>query len=160
MDDASFTLVMALIMLVVMALFVFIAVTQFRVFRRNSTLLKRKSEMMGNVTGQISSVEQVRRRNRSFRWTNEIPTVSYVVNGVKYDVEIDAAEARAGAYQVGKPCTVHYVLSEPDCCLVEEFEKKIKSQKNGALVATLLLAFFSCNIFFSVLGSLIAVLLG
>lgn len=123
-------------------------------YKKNSMLLKRKNEMGGLTQGEISGLEKIRRRNRSFRWTNEVPTVSYKVGDRVYKVELPEAEARVGTYAIGTPCTVHYITSEPDVCLVEEFEKKIKSSKTNRMIAAVLLGFFGCNTLMGIFTSL------
>ena len=97
-------------------LFAALAFMNFRNFKKRSGLLKRAQEMTGSVNGRVSELVTVRRSNRSFRWKNEYPVVSYQVNGKEYTVSLDFAEKRKGSYSLGETYRVNYVPSDPSCC--------------------------------------------
>ena len=80
MDAGVQTLVMG-VSAVLGLLFAALAFMNFRNFKKRSGLLKRAQEMTGSVNGRVSELVTVRRSNRSFRWKNEYPVVSYQVNG-------------------------------------------------------------------------------
>ena len=132
-------------------LFAALAFMNFRNFKKRSGLLKRAQEMTGGVNGRVSELVTVRRSNRSFRWKNEYPVVSYQVNGKEYTVSLDFAEKRKGSYSLGETYRVNYVPSDPSCCIVEEFRKQLESSRVRALAGMVVLCLFLFNIVFSLL---------
>lgn len=117
-----------------------------RMWRDLGKVLKRRAEMTASLPGTISELKVVSRRNRSYRWKNEIPVVSYTLNGVLQTLEVPQAEDRAGRYRVGAPCTVLYVPAEPDCCLIQEFADKMASVRRSALVVGIIFAVLAFNL--------------
>lgn len=129
-------------------LFAVFAFINFRNFRKRNGILGRAHEMTGNVNGTITDLVTVYRRNRSFRWKNEYPVITYRVNGKEYTVKLEFAEKRQGSYSLGESYRVCYVPSEPSCCIVEEFRKSLQSSRTRALVGTVVLCVFLFNIVF------------
>lgn len=143
--DSSFYIFSACITLVFGLLLAFLAWTFFRRFQKMNGLLNRAHEMTGTAQGRISEIVNVRRRNRSFRWTNEYPVISYTVNGKDYTVKLDFAEKRKGHYDLGGNYRVCYIPSDPSCCVVEEFRKPMQGNRTQAIIVTVLFAFFAFN---------------
>lgn len=151
----SFNVFMYAIILVIGLLFGGSAFFFFRRFQKLNTLLQRSGEMTATAAGTIRELVNVRHRNRSFRWTNQYPVVGFTANGNEYKIGLEYAEQRSGYYTIGGAYSVSYVPSEPECCIVEEFRKKLNRSKSSYLLATILFAFFTCNILVSsVLGLL------
>lgn len=148
MDD-SFYLFMYILILIIGLLLAAAAWTFFRRFQKLSSTLKRSGEMTATANGVIRELVNVRRRNRSFRWTNQYPIVTYTVDGKEYTVKLDFAEQRSGYYITGGSYPVSYVPSEPECCIVEEFRKKMEKAKNSNLITCCIFAFFTCNVIVS-----------
>lgn len=140
-----------LFMAVILGLITFFV---YRSVAKISKVLKREAEMTAVANGTITDLIQIRRRNRSFRWTDEIPVVSYTVNGQTYQLKLDFAEKRAGFYNMGGACQVRYVPSEPSCALVEDVKPMMKRVKNINLVTVIVLAFFTLNLISAAIGSL------
>ncbi len=153
-------MVFGVLMLVVGVLLLFAGAVQLKAWRAGKALFRRQGDMTATAAGAITELREVQRRNRSFRWRDEIPVITYTVDGVRHEVELAAAEARAGTYTQGMPCTVRYVPSDPECCLIAEFEKQTKSAGKSALVAAVLLLFFGINCTLSAVGTLCAAFLG
>ena len=147
---------MSLVFLVLGAVLGLAAWYFLRMWHGLGKVLKRRAEMTARLPGTISDVKVVSRRNRSYRWNDEIPVVSYTLGGALQTMEVPQAEARAGRYRVGTPCTVLYVPGEPDCCLIEEFAGKMASARRNALIAGILFAVFA----FDLLSSAIVMLAG
>ncbi len=143
--DSSFYLVSGAIALVFGLLLAFVAWTFFRRFQKMNGLSNRAHEMTGKAEGRISEVVSVRRRNRSFRWTNEYPVISYTVDSKNYTVSLDFAEKRKGHYNVGSNCQVCYIPSDPSQSIVEEFRKPMQSNRTQSIVVTVIMAFFAFN---------------
>ena len=122
-----------------------LAFVNFRNFKKRNDRLNRAHEMTGNANGYITDLETVYRRNRSFRWKNEIPVITYRVDGRDYKVKMDFAEKRAGQYSLGGSYHVCYIPSDPSCSIVEEFRKPLQSSRTRALVGTVALCLFVFN---------------
>ncbi len=153
--DASFYLVMYGFIFVIGLLLAVAAWTYFRRFQKLSTTLKRSGEMTATANGTIKELVSIRRRNRSFRWTNQYPIVSYTVNGREYTAKLDYAEQRSGYYTTGGSYPVSYVPSEPECCIVEEFRKKMERAKKSNLIAMVVFGILVCNILASCVINLV-----
>ena len=106
----------------------------FRNFRRRNELLNRAHEMTGNVDGYISELVTVYRRNRSFRWRNQIPVITYPVGDKDYVVKLDYVEKREGHFNIGDTYHVCYVPSDPSCSIVEEFRKPLQRSRTVSLI--------------------------
>ena len=150
--DSSFYITSGLIALVFGLFLAFIAWTFLRRFQKMNGLLNRAHEMTGTAQGRISELVSVRRWNRSFRWTNEYPVISYTVDSKDYTVSLDFAEKRKGHYNLGGNYRVCYIPSDPSNCIVEEFRKPMQSNRTQAIVATVILAFFAFNCIISSLS--------
>ena len=146
--DSSFYLVCGAIVLVIALLFAAATWSFFRRFKRLSTALNRAHEMTAKVEGSISEVVEVRRRNRSFRWRNEYPVITYTVGGQTLTTRLDWAEKRRGYYTVGERQTVCYVPSEPSCCVVESFRSSMQRSRTQSLIWTIVLALLTFNCVF------------
>lgn len=157
MDD-SFYLFTYLIIFIIGLLLAAAAWTFFRRFQKLSNTLKRSGEMTATANGTIKELVNVRRRNRSFRWTNQYPIIAYTVNGKEYTVKLDYAEQRSGYYVTGGSYPVSYIPSEPECCIVEEFRKKMNRAKTSNLVTTVIFGFFVCNILASTVMKLLGLM--
>lgn len=144
---------MPIIFLLFVALFGWLTWTTFKAYRSSCDVLKRANEMTATTDGILNNLVTVRRRNRSFRWTNEYPEITYQVDGVDFKTSLSYAEARKGKYTTGTYYTVRYVPSEPSCCIVNEFEKKLKQHRNGNLIGTIILAILTLNLLLSTFGS-------
>lgn len=150
--DSSFYVTSGIIALVFGLLLAFIAWTFFRRFKKMNGLLNRAHEMTGTAEGRISEVVSVRRRNRSFRWTNEYPVISYTVDSKNYTVSLDYAEKRKGHYNLGGSYRVCYIPSDPSSCIVDEFRKPMQSNRTQSIVVTVIFAFFAFNCIISALS--------
>lgn len=150
--DSSFYVTSGIIALVFGLLLAFIAWTFFRRFKKMNGLLNRAHEMTGTAVGRISEVVSVRRRNRSFRWTNEYPVISYTVDSKNYTVSLDFAEKRKGHYDIGGNYRVCYIPSDPSSCIVDEFRKPMQSNRTQSIVVTVIFAFFAFNCIISALS--------
>lgn len=146
---SSFYIFTGIISIVIGILLGFLAFTFFRRFKKFNDLMKNESELSAVANGSISEVKEVRRSNRSFRWVNEYPVITYTVDGKLYNVTLDYAEKRRGYYSLGGNYRVHYKSSDPSCCLVEEFRKQMKSYRTQAIVVTVFFAFFAFNLIVS-----------
>lgn len=156
--DSSFYIASGAIALVFGLLLAFIAWTFFRRFQKMNGLLNRAHEMTGTADGRISEVVNVRRRNRSFRWTNEYPVISYTVDSQNYTVSLDFAEKRKGHYNIGGSYRVCYIPSDPSQCIVEEFRKPMQSNRTQSIVVTVIMAFFAFNCIVSSLSYIFSAL--
>lgn len=148
--DAGMLLVTGGIILVIALLIGMGAWTVFRNYKEQSRLLNRAHEMTGTANAVISELVEVRRRNRSFRWKNEYPVLSYQVNGKNYTVHLKFAEARKGKYSLGGEYTVRYVPGEPECCIVDEFRSKMQKSRTGNLIGLVVLVILLINILSSI----------
>ena len=117
----------------------------FRRFKKVSSILNRTHEMTATANGRISEIINVRRSNRSFRWTNEYPAITYTVDNKDYTTKLDYAEKRKGHYSLGGNYRVCYSPSDPSCCIVEEFRKPMQSNRTQSLVFTVIFAIITFN---------------
>ena len=117
----------------------------FRRFKKVSSILNRAHEMTATANGRISEIINVRRSNRSFRWTNEYPAITYTVDNKDYATKLDYAEKRKGHYSLGGNYRVCYSPSDPSCCIVEEFRKPMQSNRTQSLVFTVIFAIITFN---------------
>ncbi len=117
----------------------------FRRFKKVSSILNRAHEMTATGNGRISEIINVRRSNRSFRWTNEYPAITYTVDNKDYTTKLDYAEKRKGHYSLGGNYRVCYSPSDPSCCIVEEFRKPMQSNRTQSLVFTVIFAIITFN---------------
>ena len=117
----------------------------FRRFKKVSSILNRAHEMTATANGRISEIINVRRSNRSFRWTNEYPAITYTVDNKDYTAKLDYAEKRKGHYSLGGNYRVCYSPSDPSCCIVEEFRKPMQSNRTQSLVFTVIFAIITFN---------------
>ena len=122
-----------------------VAFSFFRRFKKVSSILNRAHEMTATANGRISEIINVRRRNRSFRWTNEYPAITYTVDNTDYTTKLDYAEKRKGHYSLGGNYRVCYSPSDPSCCIVEEFRKPMQSNRTQSLVFTVIFAIITFN---------------
>ena len=153
--DTSFNLAMGGIFLVIALIFAGVAFAVFSKFKKLGKLLNRAHLMTAKAEGTISELVTVRRRNRTFRWTNQYPIVSYQVNGKSYTTALTFAEARKGKYRLGGNYTVYYIPNEPDCCIVDEFRSKMQSSRTMNLVGVVILAILTCNMLFGALTTML-----
>lgn len=151
---SSFYIVTSLIMLVIAVILGFCARNCFRKYQKINQLLKRESEMSATTTGTISDLVTVTRRNRSFRWKNQYPIISYQVNGQEYKVTLDYAEKRMGSYQMGGSYQIYYIPSEPENCIIDYFKKDTIKCRRSNLISTVLLAIFAVNLIFGIITTL------
>ncbi|MCI8949565.1 MAG: hypothetical protein HFG49_05905 [Lachnospiraceae bacterium] len=149
--DSSFYLVVAGISLVFVLLIAFVAWTFFSRYKRLGTVLNRAHEMTKTATGTISEIVTVTRRNRSFRWKNEYPVISFAANGKQYTVHMDWAEKRKGHYDLGGTYKVCYVPADPGCCVVEEFRKTMQKTRTQSLIWTVVFGLVALNMLFSII---------
>lgn len=140
--DSSVYLVSGAISLVFFLIIALVAWTFFRRYKNLNNALNRAHEMTMTADGTISEIVTVARRNRSFRWKNEYPVISYTANGKVYTVHMNWAEKRAGHYDRGGKYRVCYVPADPGCCVVEEFRKPMQKARTQSLVWTVILALF------------------
>ncbi len=145
---------MTILYLVIGALLGFCTWKAFGAYQNSKNILKKSVEMTSTATGTLSNLVTVRHRNRSFRWVNEYPEITYQADGMEYKTSLNYAEQRRGKYTLGTTYTVRYIPSEPTCCIVEGFEKKLKGSSRGNLIGAILLAFFTFNMLFAALSSL------
>ena len=117
----------------------------FRRFKKVSSILNRAHEMTATGNGRISEIINVRRSNRSFRWTNEYPAITYTVDNKDSTTKLDYAEKRKGHYSLGGNYRVCYSPSDPSCCIVEEFRKPMQSNRTQSLVFTVIFAIITFN---------------
>ena len=143
--DSSFYLASGGITIVFGLLLGLVAFSFFRRFKKVNSLLNRAHEMTGTANGRISEVVSVRRRNRSFRWTNEYPVITYTVDSKDYTTQLDFAEKRKGHYDLGGNYRVCYIPSDPSCCIVDEFRKPMQSNRTQAIVFTVIFAIITFN---------------
>ncbi|MCI8402327.1 MAG: hypothetical protein HFI38_09640 [Lachnospiraceae bacterium] len=156
--DNSFYLMLSGIMFVIALVLGLLAWNCFRHFKRLNEALKRSGEMTATANGSITELVTVTRRNRSFRWTNEYPVISYTANGQTYTFKMDFAEKRRGYYTTGGNYPISYVPSDPSCCIVQDFSKEMKRAKNSNLTGTIILAFFTCNLLVGTVTQLLSML--
>ncbi|MCB7319102.1 DUF3592 domain-containing protein [Lacrimispora sp. 210928-DFI.3.58] len=145
MESTSLGIGGALIFFIIALFFFVIGLIVFSNFRRLGKILNRAHEMTGVTKGTISEVVTVRRRNRSFRWKNEYPVISYQVNGKAYTTRLEFAEKRRGKYELGGSYTVRYIPSDPDCCVVDEFRKAMQRSRTSSLIGAVILFIFTFN---------------
>ncbi len=126
----------------------------FRRFKKVSSILNRAHEMTATANGRISEIINVRRSNRSFRWTNEYPAITYTVDNKDYTTKLDYAEKRKGHYSLGGNYRVCYSPSDPSCCIVEEFRKPMQSNRTQSLVFTVIFAIITFNFIFTGLSEI------
>lgn len=138
-------LIFGIVFLVIALGFLLIVWLLFKKYKSINAILNREREMTGMIRGSIKEVVKVRRRNRSFRWTNEYPVVAYTVDGKEYTTAINYAEKNSGYYRIGGTCDIHYIPSEPECCVVEEFRKQLQKSRTSYLVGTVIVAFMTFN---------------
>ncbi len=143
--DSSFYLASGGITIAFGLLLGILAFSFFRRFKKVSSMLNRAHEMTGSAHGRISNIINVRRSNRSFRWTNEYPAITYTVNDKDYTVQLDFAEKRKGHYSLGGNYRVCYVPSDPSCCVVEEFRKPMQGSRTQSLIFTVIFAIITFN---------------
>lgn len=153
--DESFSVFMIGFMAVFDLFLLYAAWAAFRSYSSVKKVLKREGEMTTVTEGTIAEVVAVRRRNRSFRWVNEYPVISYQVNGKTYTAHLTYAEKRRGKYKAGGSYRIHYVPSEPDCCIVDDFKKKMKQSNTATLISFAIAAFFAFNVTCSLILQLI-----
>ena len=152
--DSSFYLASGGITIVFGLLLGLVAFSFFRRFKKVNSLLNRAHEMTGTANGKISEVVSVRRRNRSFRWTNEYPVITYTVDSKDYTTQLDFAEKRKGHYDLGGNYRVCYIPSDPSCCIVDEFRKPMQSNRTQAIVFTVIFAIITFNFVISGLSQI------
>jgi len=152
--DSSFYLFTGVICLVIGIVFALVAYSFFRRFKKLNDVMNSALEMTATASGSISSLEKVRRRNRSFRWTNEYPIITYTVDGRSYTVSLDYAEKRAGHYSLGGDYHVYYNPSDPSCCIVDEFRKPMSRMRTQSIIMTVIFAFFTFNLVVSTLSTI------
>ncbi len=158
--DSSFYFVSAGISLVINLLIAFVAWTFFSRYKRLGTALNRAHEMTQTATGSISEVVTVTRRNRSFRWKNEYPVITYAANGKQYMVHMDWAEKRRGHYKLGGSYKVCYVPADPGCCVVEEFRKAMQKTRTQSLIWAVVLGLVALNMLFGIVLQTIQLMMG
>lgn len=158
--DSNFYLFTGMAGIVVGIVLGIVAFVYFRRFKRLNDLMKSEPEMSATAGGSISKVEEVRRSNSSFIWTNEYPVITYTVDGKPYTASLKYAEKRSGYYSLGGNYSVHYKPSDPSCCLVEEFRKQMKSYGTQAVIVAAVLAIFTLNVFSNGVSTIIKVLTG
>lgn len=158
--DSSFNLFTGAIIMVIGLIMAGAAWTFFCRFKNLSSALNRAHEMTQTANGSISELVAVRRRNRSFRWTNEYPVVSFPANGKQYNVQLSFAEKRAGHYTLGSGCRVCYVPHDPQCCVVEEFRKPMQRARTQYLIWTIVLCFFTLNCITGGIGAFLTAFIG
>ncbi len=146
---------MGIVFLVIALVFLLIVWLLFKKYKSINAILNREREMTGMVRGSIKEVVKVRRRNRSFRWTNEYPIVAYVVNGKEYTTAITYAEKSSGYYRIGGTCDIHYVPNEPECCVVEEFRKQLQKSRNNYLIGTAIVGVMAFNMLVSAITQIL-----
>lgn len=155
MSDSSiyiFTGVLCLVLAVVLALIAFLF---FRRFKKLNDVLNSALDMSSSTSGTISSLAEVRRRNRSFRWINEYPIITYTVDGRPYTVNLDYAEKRKGYYSLGSNYRVCYNPSDPSCCIVDEFRKPMTRTRTQNMVIAIILFLFAFNLVWSAISAII-----
>lgn len=152
--DASAQMVAWIFSAVIAVLMGGLTYMNFRNFKQRNSLLSRADEMTGSVGGQISDVVKVYRRNRSFRWKNEYPVITYSVADRDYTVKLEYAEKRSGHYNIGERCRICYVPTDPSCCIAEEFRKALQSARTRSLAGMVILGIFCFNIIFSLITGL------
>ena len=138
--DSSFYFVSAGISLVINLLIAFVAWTFFSRYKRLGTALNR--------------------RNRSFRWKNEYPVITYAANGKQYMVHMDWAEKRRGHYKLGGSYKVCYVPADPGCCVVEEFRKAMQKTRTQSLIWAVVLGLVALNMLFGIVLQTIQLMMG
>ena len=143
--DSSFYLVSGGITIAFGLVLGLLAFSFFRRFKRVGNILNRAHEMTGSANGRISNIIAVRRRKRTFRWTNEYPAITYTVNDKDYTVQLDFAEKRKGHYNLGGNYRVCYVPSDPSCCVVDEFRKPMQSNRTQSLIFAVIFAIITFN---------------
>lgn len=158
--DSSFNLFLGAVAIVIGLIMAGLAWYFFCKFKQLSAALNRAHEMTQTADGSISELVDVRRRNRSFRWTNEYPVVSFSANGKQYSVQMDFAEKRKGHYRLGSSCRVCYVPHDPQCCIVEEFRKPMQRSRTHYLIYVVIFCVLTFNAVTSGLGSFLSILVG
>ncbi len=143
--DSSFYIASGALTIVFGLILGLVAFSFFRRFKKLSAGLNRAHEMTAEVSGTISEVVSIRRRNRSFRWTNEYPVITYTVDSKNYTVSLEYAEKRKGHYNIGGFYRVCYIPSDPSCCIVDEFRKPMQSARTQALIWTVIFGVLTFN---------------
>lgn len=156
MNDGSMDSMTAILLTVLALILILWFVSLFITYRKQNKILQRSHEMDGRVEGVISRLVSVSRRNRSFRWKNEYPVVTYTVNGKEYETELSFAEKRKGSYDRNERYTVYYIPQEPEICIVDEFRGKLQSSNRNKLIGMVVLVFFIFNVVFTAISQLIS----
>lgn len=154
--DASFYIVTALICLAIAAGLGLLARWCFQSCKALDKLLKGAERMTGSATATISELVVLRRRNRSFRWTNEYPVLAYEVNGSLYKVHLPWAEARGGTYEQGRSVSLRYLPADPEQSIADEFVPKMKKSRSSYRIAAVLAGIFAFHLACSAIVNLLA----
>lgn len=152
--ETSLGMGVGLLVLVFSLFFLVMGLIVLRNFRKLGKILNRAHEMTAETTGTISELVTVRRRNRTFRWNNEYPVISYQVNGKTYTMHITYAEKRKGKYNLGGSYNVRYVPSDPGCSVVDEFRKAMQKSRTSSLIGAVILFIFAFNTLCGALSSM------
>ena len=155
MEDQSMNTMILIILALIGLLFIVWFVTLFTRYKKQNKALHRAHEMSASVEGTITDLVRVTHRNRSFRWKNEYPIITYTVNGKSYETALDFAEKRKGNYEMNARYQVYYIPEEPQICIVDEFRSKMQSSNRNYLIGMVVLAFFLFNIVFTAISELI-----
>lgn len=153
--DSTFYIFSGVIYLVIALIIALVAFLFFRRFKKLNDVLNSALDMSASTNGTISSLAEVRRSNRSFRWTNEYPIITYTVDGKPYTVNLDYAEKRKGHYSLGGDYRVCYNPSDPSCCIVDEFRKPMTRTRTQNIVVSIILLIFALNLVWGAISVII-----
>lgn len=146
--DSSFNMTMGGLLLVIGAVMALCFYGVLYAYRKMNRVLNQAHLLSGQCQGTIKELVVVKHRNRSFRWKNEYPLISYTVNGTEYETAIDFAEKRAGKYDPNAVYTVCYLPEDPSVCIVEEFRTKMQKSCKAKLVGMVVFGILTFNIVF------------
>lgn len=135
-----------LIFIIIAMPFAICTVIVFISYSRLNKILNRAHEMTATATGVISSVTTVYRRNQSFRWRNEYPTITFHAEGIDVCIEAKYAEKSKGTYALGESYQICYVPGEPACCIIEEFRTKMQRSRKNKRIGFIILLILTFNL--------------
>lgn len=151
-----FNLIMTIFMLLFGGLMALATYTSYQTCKIYTQAAKEIPNMTATTTAIVSKVDSVRRRNRSFRWTNYIPTFQYEINGTTYFYYASILENMNLKYDIGDTAELRYDPANPESALIVGTEKKIGFSSKMYIFCVGLLGLLSFNLLWGAINSAFA----